>query len=221
MKKVNKIFKGINGDFKVLELIKVDNKKRYKIVFLDTKFEKIIDQKYVKENSIIKNKKSNTVCGVGTINTKITKEKRYVYNVWRQMLKRCYLKNYSISHKKRNITVCKDWLTFETFEKEIELIENYNYEKIINGELVLDKDKKTNNQDNIEYNLTNCCFITKIENNKININSIRLKAFNETEEIIGTSTKDLAKKINLNYKTVKNYIGKKIKTKNNYFIEKI
>ena len=89
-----------------------------------------------------------------------------IYSLWRNMLKRCY----SESCHKTNPTyidcTCQlelHWLSY--FVEHVVKIKGYEYEKFMNGELVLDKDIKTNGK-NKEYSIENCMFVSVAENAK-------------------------------------------------------
>lgn len=89
-----------------------------------------------------------------------------IYSLWRNMLKRCY----SESCHKTNPTyidcTCQlelHWLSY--FVEHVVKIKGYEYEKFMNGELVLDKDIKTNGK-NKEYSIENCMFVSVAENTK-------------------------------------------------------
>ena len=91
---------------------------------------------------------------------------RRIYKTWSNMLCRCYSKKY---HEKRptykNCNVCDRWLLLSNFIKDFKLIDGYDEEKFLNGELELDKDIKSNGQ-NKEYSLENCILVNQSENTK-------------------------------------------------------
>ena len=87
-----------------------------------------------------------------------------VYQTWHNMIVRCYSEKY---HKTRptyiGCKVCDDWLILSNFVKDFKLIDGYDREKFLNGELVLDKDIKSNGQNKV-YSIENCIFISNEEN---------------------------------------------------------
>ena len=89
-----------------------------------------------------------------------------VYRKWQRMLYRCYNEDF---HKTKNgknyidCTVCERWLTLSNFVADVPLIEGYDREKFLNGELELDKDKK-NNTDDKHYCFNFCTWLSKQEN---------------------------------------------------------
>lgn len=126
-----------------------------------------------------------------TNRNKITNETyKKVYQLWRNMIQRCtnpknpYYKSYGA----KGVTVCERWLTLNSFIEDIDIVERFDLELFLEGKLSLDKD--TNN--NKEYSLENCCFISKEENNKIkpnqqvkfiaiSPNGNRYESFNQSE----------------------------------------
>ena len=82
------------------------------------------------------------------------------------MIARCYNpKNPSYkTYGNIGITVCERWKRFDYFLEDVKQLPGYNYDKLINGEIVLDKDcidrtKKT-------YSPETCSFISRSENTK-------------------------------------------------------
>ena len=124
------------------------------------------------KNGRVKNPYFTSIFGVGclgegdfvtSVNGKPTKE----YNLWREMLRRCYSDKY---HKRNptyaNVTVCERWLCFANFLEDLPLIENY--ELWLNSEerISLDKDLKQSDVENKIYSLDTVKFITVSENTK-------------------------------------------------------
>ena len=89
-----------------------------------------------------------------------------VYRTWQSMIRRCYDKKY---HKTCptyvGCNVCNDWLYLSNFIRDFKLIDGYDEEKFLNGELCLDKDIKSNGQ-NKEYSVENCMLVSKSENTR-------------------------------------------------------
>ena len=89
-----------------------------------------------------------------------------VYRTWHNMIARCYSEK---CHKQRptykTCNVCDDWLYLSNFIRDFKLIDGYDEEKFLKGELELDKDIKTNGANKV-YSLENCIFISKTENVK-------------------------------------------------------
>lgn len=86
------------------------------------------------------------------------------FNLHKSMMARCYNKK-SKSYKRYGalgVTVSKDWHNLNKFLETIELVENFNLEKIMAGELELDKDIKSGK--NKIYSVKTCKFVSKSEN---------------------------------------------------------
>ena len=89
-----------------------------------------------------------------------------IYEKWRAMLKRCYSEKYHKRHPTyKDCTVCNRWLLLSNFVEDFKLIDGYDEVKFLNGELVLDKDIKSNGT-NKEYSLENCMLVSIAENAK-------------------------------------------------------
>ena len=95
--------------------------------------------------------------------SKNNKNKR-IYKTWHHMLVRCYDEKY---HETRptyiGCSVCNDWLILSNFVRDFKLIDGYDEEKFLNGELCLDKDIKSDGKNKI-YCLEQCMFVSKEEN---------------------------------------------------------
>ena len=89
-----------------------------------------------------------------------------VYRTWQSMICRCYDKKYQERHPTYNdCSVCNRWLYLSNFIEDFELIDGYNEDKFLSGELELDKDLKSNGN-NHKYSLENCMLVSHIENIK-------------------------------------------------------
>ena len=89
-----------------------------------------------------------------------------VYKTWHHMLERCYSEKYHETRPTyKNCSVCKKWLLLSNFISDFKLIDGYDDEKFLNGELCLDKDIKSNGE-NKEYSLENCLWVSKGENSR-------------------------------------------------------
>ena len=120
----------------------------------------------------VKNPYFKSVYGVGClgkgdfvtrVNGKLTRE----YDLWGNMLKRCYNDK---SLEKRptyaNVTVCERWLCFANFLEDLPLIENYELWKNSEEMMTLDKDLKQTGVENKVYSLETVKFVTVSENSK-------------------------------------------------------
>lgn len=90
------------------------------------------------------------------------------YNMWHSMMQRCYYpKNHSYHrYGGEGVFVDERWHNFENFIEDIDKVEGFNLEGIMNSELELDKDYKSDmSKDNDKkYSLSTCKFVSKSEN---------------------------------------------------------
>lgn len=109
-----------------------------------------------------------------------------IYRKWADMLQRVYSEKY---HEKQptyiNSTLCLEWHWLSKFAKDFVKIDGYNYDKFMNGELVLDKDIKSNGK-NKEYSLENCMLVSKLENTR-QANKTREYVVGENNPIYGVN----------------------------------
>lgn len=129
-----------NNDGCLMKLIKYNNTNDIFVEFQDDN-KTIIHGAYKEfKNGSIKNPYfrdiSNVGC-VGKISTRINGIPKSSYNLWTNMLKRCY--DAKIQEKQptyKGCSVCEEWLCFEKFDKWY----NENYYEIENESMQLDKD---------------------------------------------------------------------------------
>lgn len=113
----------------------------------------------------IRDKYAVTLFGVGIIGNIKTRGKNHkLYQVWRNMLHRCYHK---VPSSYKNVTVCERWHTFEYFHTDVTSIEGWDEELFQRGELVLDKDLKQRFSPHKEYSVTTCRWVSPKTNSKI------------------------------------------------------
>ena len=135
-----------------------------------------IDKTSLRMNTF-KNKNTPRVYGVGYFGygKYDSKNNRKIYKTWCGMLERCYCKNLNNKHVKityENVTVCEEWLNFQTFAEwhEVTYINNYQ----------LDKDLKQPNIKNKIYSPDTCCWL------KPSINTfLRVEFLNSKKELLG------------------------------------
>lgn len=178
---IGQVFKN-NSDqrYKVLnrETINKSGNIKYRIKFLDTGYEKLVEKVEMKRGKI-KDKLAKSVFGIGILGEiKMVNYKRE-YSVWSGMLERCYDKRFHSyrSYGGRGVTVCERWHTFANFLKDISLIEGYDKEKFKNGEIFLDKDTKQKGVLHKVYSLETCKFVSMQENNAAIDYTDRKKSF--------------------------------------------
>lgn len=148
-----------NDEYEILEITE-RNPLKYKIKFINSNYTTIL---YAK--GYIKDYLKPSVFNVGYMGYATSKNNIKIYNLWHNMLCRCYNKNSKdyVSYGNIGVKVYDRWLNFENFCNDLEYIEGYNYEQFINGEIVLDKDYKQQNKPEFlkYYSLETCCFISK------------------------------------------------------------
>ena len=91
-----------------------------------------------------------------------------VYQKWERMFYRCYNEEFHKTKKGENYkdcTVCERWLTLSNFVEDVTLIDGYDEERFINGELVLDKDIKSGGK-NKTYIIEQCLLTTHEANTR-------------------------------------------------------
>lgn len=92
-----------------------------------------------------------------------------VYKLWQNIKSRCYNAKHD-SYKyygSKGVKMSNEWKdSFEKFLNDVPLIPNFDYDKYMNGELFLDKDLKSNENNKI-YSLETCTFLTRQDNNKL------------------------------------------------------
>ena len=125
-------------------------------------------QNCVKQN--VKNPYDKTIYGVGCIGeigdfkTNVNGIPTREYDLWRQMINRCYSGNFPTY---ANVTVCERWLCFANFLEDLPFIENYEYWlENPNQRIAMDKDLKQIGVENKVYSLETVMFVSASENSK-------------------------------------------------------
>jgi len=141
----------------------------------------LYDIKYVKSGYInkkrrrieirrgeVKDKLAPVVSGVGCIGDVIIPNSkcinRKLYETWKNMIYRCYNpKCHSYKYYgARGVKVCKEWLCFECFLRDVKELNGYNEELIMNKMIELDKD--IINRSAKEYNQQTCQWVLVSDN---------------------------------------------------------
>ncbi len=162
------------GKIKVLEIIPRGvgvpgrSNKRAVIRFIESGYTCNIQLSNLPTNKV-KDRRKPTVYGVGYIDTEITIPARgssivrRIYDLWANMLKRCYGDTLSRSWKYySDVTVDKRWHSFKQFMSTIHLVEGYElWEK--DSSMNLDKDASGSRV----YSLETVRFITSSENARL------------------------------------------------------
>lgn len=139
------------------------------------------------QNGEIKNPYFRILCGVGYLGlysdgskptTKIKGRNTREYNLWVNMINRCYSGNYP---SYENVTVCERWLCFANFLEDLSKIENYEWWLANpNQRIALDKDIKQKGIEHKVYSVETCKFVSASEN--INEVHERNKEIEEVKE---------------------------------------
>ena len=93
-------------------------------------------------------------------------ESRRLYYTWRNMIRRCYDKNYSKYkwYGGKGVTVCDRWLRLDFFIEDVVKLPGYDPEKFENNEIELDKDIIDYKQ--MIYSPETCSLTSHAENNR-------------------------------------------------------
>lgn len=137
---------------------------KYEIQFISTNTKKWCDTKEIIIGSI-KDDANAYVCGVGIVGIEIDHpQSHYLYDRWRDMLRRCYDKSSKMyySYGECGVVVCDEWKYFPNYVRDVEEMENHDLLKIKHGGWQIDKDiiKSGNKVYCKEY-----CSIIRIEDN--------------------------------------------------------
>ena len=91
---------------------------------------------------------------------------KMAYRTWYNMVMRCYSEKWHKTYSTyKDCMVCQRWLLLSNFIEDFKLIDGYDEEKFINGELCLDKDIKSNGANKC-YCLEECMLVSNTENTK-------------------------------------------------------
>lgn len=135
--------------------------------FLNTGTIKEFRQHWV-EHGCIRDPYAKIFCGVACVGNINTKGKyRPYYNVWHDMIDRCYNKNNKRYKAYRNTSVSDDWLVFENFYGDCKTIDGFDEQLFLNGQLTLDKDIKQRFANTKLYSKDTCTWVSKHVNSSI------------------------------------------------------
>lgn len=93
--------------------------------------------------------------------------------IWYHIKERCYDQDHERykSYGAIGVRLCDEWLEFPQFLKDIPNVQGYDEEKLLNGEIHLDKDIL--DRGNKVYSPQTCAFVLKSENNMHKPNQMR------------------------------------------------
>lgn len=118
--------------------------------FYPPKFKLIFNDEYRYENWFRKNKVDygqfrnpyeKSFFNIGMLGVKYN-SKHFLFKRWIGMISRCY----NSSHKSYSfyggdgVKVCNEWMLFENYVDDVVTISGYEYDRVITGDLELDKD---------------------------------------------------------------------------------
>lgn len=140
----------------------------YKIRFLQTGYETTASSGHIRgnENKRPQDRLFPSVHGVGILGYAYAKDDPKMFDVWRAMIARCYnpknprYKTYGAE----GVKVCNRWKRFDYFLEDVKNLPGYNHDKILSGELTLDKDTICRSKK--IYSPETCCFVSKAENSR-------------------------------------------------------
>lgn len=156
------------GDFEILAVLGSNgtDHNQVEIKFLQTGYKTIVSAGDIRSGTI-KDPYYPSVCGVGCIGEGMSSSDDG-YNVWHDMIRRCYDKNdrnYKM-YGGAGVIVCNRWLCFENFYHDLPSIPGYIHWIRDNSNYQLDKDTLQQGipKYNKIYSPETCCFITRKEN---------------------------------------------------------
>lgn len=172
-----------------------------------------------------------SVYGVGYLGRKrgyVTNDKEFellIHNRWNRMLDRCYNKknNHYPAYGGAGVRVSDRWHNFSNFLEDIYTLPGFDKDKIISGELTLDKDKLQQNIPSCEkvYSKETCVWLSSTEQVEYrdyesmrNPRTHTFKWIYGSEEGIATNVSKFAKQHNLYVSEIYNVLnGKKTQYK--------
>lgn len=163
MIKIGDRFKNTKGE--VCEVVTYNGFEEVTVKFLCTGNSKVFSGSALNKG-LFKNHMSPSLAGVGVLGEGIHKTKdkgktTKTYELWRDMINRCYNENttrYDV-YGGRGVTVCEEWLNFQNFAEWCIQEPYFNKE-----DYQLDKDLL--GKGNL-YSPENCCFIPRALNSKL------------------------------------------------------
>lgn len=211
--------------YTVIEKIPHPKGARWKIQFDETngrKYITVTEKKHVLSGGI-KNPYYNSKLGIACIGNVNSKKYPKEFNKWRAMIGRCYDKNnnHYKSYGDKGVTVCERWLCFENFLEDLPKLKGYDYDKLQNGELQLDKDIEGSG---VLYSPENCVLVSGIENMKEMNQRVKQRAYKaihmkDGHEIIFDNQIEFAKNLGLNQANLSRHINGEQKSFGGYIIK--
>ena len=175
-KKVNSgdLFSSNNyGDFNIIKELPSINKRRiFEIKFIQTQSIRSVTLREAM-NGEVKDLFLPSIYGVGYLGNGHKKGNNKLYNVWINILDRCYNPNNHsyMYYGYKGVTVDTNWHCFEIFLKDVVELDGYENLLISKNKIELDKDLLQKNIDtcNKVYSKNTCVWILKSVNNYMQI----------------------------------------------------
>lgn len=205
----NIIYKSTNyGDFRILKESTTKNNKRYVIVqFIDTGYSYEVQCRAALKGCV-KDPFRPTIFNVGYIGNAHKKGNEKLYNIWINILSRCYNDKNKVfaMYGAKGCYVDKTWHNFETFLNDVKTLPGYN-DMICNplDKYELDKDYLCNEQNKC-YSKNNCMWLLKDTNNRIHL----LQKNNQTSRYCGVvyDKRYGCYQVQINFNGKQYYLGK-------------
>lgn len=134
---------------------------------------------------------------------------------------RCYNPNNNNykNYGGNGVTVCKKWHTVDGFLDDVDKIENFSIEGILNGDIQLDKDIKQKNNDSKIYSLETTIFVSgKVNSSNRRSNKDMILIAPNGDRFYSNNREELAREHNLNSRHLFNVLNKKSKHYKGYQI---
>lgn len=224
-------------DFIIVKFNSINKNKNYlfEILFINTGYRDIVQYSQIRTGDV-KDFRYKSVCGIGYLGDKYKDIKQSDHElclklryVWKDMINRCYNKKNKRykDYGKIGITVSDRWLCFSNFYYDIISNKTFNREKLLDGELSLDKDKlqKTIKKSKRIYDKDTCLLLPSIEQYKYSdiyelneSRKIRIKYYNTIthEEDIVLGVNNLSRLLNVDVTGIYSVLSGRCKTCHNY-----
>jgi len=155
------------GDFRILREVPRNGKtdRRVEIVFCLTNHKSTVPYSEAL-NGCVKDTFYPSIHGVGYLGNAHKKGNERFYNIWFNMLGRCYnsaMKEYKY-YGAKGCYVDKKWHCFESFLNDVFLLPGSGLLEL--DDIELDKDILQPNTSNKCYSITTCCWVRKDTNNR-------------------------------------------------------
>lgn len=197
----------------------------FKIEFLETGYQTVKEKSTILKGDISDRLKNGIMNGIASFGYGETHplHNPKLYRIYFDILRRCYDKNCRSykSHGAKGVTVCDRWKRYDYFLDDIQEIDGFDLEKILKGQLHLDKDKL---QQDVPinkriYSKETCCYITPKENTLISMMQNKKRFVKGTspdgEEIIITNVREFCRNSGIKESYIYNSLNRNNSRKEN------